>query len=92
MSPSRLVTFALLLVASASFAPSSPAQITNVTDDTATPVEGAGHNYIKLLSETVNPSSGSLSLRIQLPVPQARGTTIPFSLAYDSNGVCSAPR
>jgi hypothetical protein len=65
----------------------SQAQITNVTNDTATPIEGAGHDYIHMLSETVNPATGSVSLRIQIPVPKARGFTVPFSIAYDSNSV-----
>src|SRR5271154_7424104 len=62
-------------------------QILNVGDDTSTPIEGAGHDYIKMLSETVNPANGSVSLRIQVPTPKGRGITIPFSFAYDSNSV-----
>src|ERR1700733_136997 len=62
-------------------------QITNVTDDTATPIEGAGHDYIKMVSETVNPANGSVSLRIQVPTPKGRGITMPFSFSYDSNSV-----
>jgi hypothetical protein len=66
------------------------AQITNVTDVTNTPVSGTGHDYIKLLNETVNPANGSVSVRIDLPVPQqGRGPAIPFGLAYDSNGAAS---
>lgn len=76
MSPSRLALSLFLLFSNFLLVPASEAQITNVTNDTATPVEGAGHNYIKLLSETVNPASGSLSLRIQLPVP--RPAALPF--------------
>ena len=68
-------------------ATSSSAQISQVDDTTSTPIEGAGHDYIKALSETVNPANGSLSVRIQLPVPKARGLTIPFSIGYDSNSV-----
>lgn len=81
----RRAAFALLsmpLLASLAFA-----QITNVTNDTSTPIPGAGHDYVKLLSETVNPANGSVSIRIQVPVPEGRGITIPFSFAYDSNGV-----
>ena len=62
-------------------------QMTAVTNSTSTPIPGAGHDYIKLLSETVNPASGSVSMRLQMPVPSGRGPTIPFSFAYDSNGV-----
>ena len=62
-------------------------QITNVTDDQSAPAPGTGHDYFKMLSETVNPANGSVSLRIGVPVPESRGITIPFSFAYDSNGV-----
>ena len=62
------------------------AQITNVTDDQSTPTPGAGHDYIKMFNETVNPANGSVSLRIDVPVPTGRGLTLPFSFAYDSNG------
>jgi RHS repeat-associated protein len=63
------------------------AQITSVNNSTSTPIEGAGHDYIKLLSETVDPVNGSTSLRLQLPIPPARGLSIPFAFSYDSNGV-----
>ena len=79
----RLFSFTfVLLLASASLA-----QILSVGDDTSTPIPGVGHDYIRLLSETVNPANGSVSLRIQVPMPKARGITLPFSFAYDSNGV-----
>ena len=32
-----------------------------MTGDQASPVEGAGHDYIKMLNETVNPATGSVS-------------------------------
>jgi RHS repeat-associated protein len=62
------------------------AQIENVTNSTSTPIQGAGHDYIKMLSETVNPANGSVSVRIQTPTPSGRGISLPFSFAYDSNG------
>ena len=67
-----------------SFAPFTQAQITTVDSTPSTPVEGAGHDYIHFLSETVNPSNGSISLRIELPTPRGRGLTLPFSIDYDS--------
>jgi len=69
------------------------AQMLTVGDDTSTPIEGAGHNYIKALSETVNPANGSVSLRISLPMPKGRGIMLPFSISYDTNGIVnlSAP-
>ena len=63
------------------------AQITNVTDDQSTPTPGAGHDYIHLLNETVNPANGSLSIRIGVPTVKGRGISLPFSFNYDSNGV-----
>jgi hypothetical protein len=63
------------------------AQVQNLTDATATPLPGVGHNYIGLLSDTVNPATGSLSLRIVTPTPPGRRMTLPFSFSYDSNGV-----
>jgi len=62
------------------------AQIENVTNSTSTPIPGAGHDYIKMLSETVNPANGSVSVRIQTPTPSGRGISLPFAFAYDSNG------
>lgn len=63
----------------------APAQITNVTGEQSPPIEGAGHDYIKMLNETVNPGVGSVSIRIDVPVPPGRGMTVPFSFGYDSN-------
>jgi YD repeat-containing protein len=65
----------------------SRAQIPVVDDTTSTPIPGVGHDYIHMLSETVNPANGSVSVRVQLPVPKGRGFTLPFSIAYDSNSV-----
>jgi RHS repeat-associated protein len=63
------------------------AQITSLSNTTSTPVPGTGHNYIGLLNETVNPASGGLSARVDVPVPKGRGITLPFGFAYDSSGV-----
>jgi hypothetical protein len=80
----RGVVFVCLVLFVAS---SVHAQITQIGDDTSTPIPGAGHDYIKMLNETVNPANGSLSLRIQVPIPKGRGLTIPFGFSYDTNGV-----
>ena len=45
----------LLPIAFLAFALCASAQITNVTNSTSTPIPGAGHDYIKMLSETVEP-------------------------------------
>jgi RHS repeat-associated protein len=80
----RLLSITCLLFLSCSV---GQAQVTQVGDDTSTPIPGVGHDYIHLLDETVNPANGSLSLRIVVPMPPGRGVTIPFAFAYDSNGV-----
>ena len=87
MSPARPTLAAAVLSCVSFLVPGMQAQVTQVNDTTSTPVEGAGHNYIKLLSESVNPANGSVSLRIQVPIPKGRGITVPFAFAYDSNGV-----
>jgi RHS repeat-associated protein len=61
-------------------------QVLNVTDVTSTPIPGAGHDYIKMLGETVNPADGAVSIRVGTPVPPGRKLTLPFAFAYDSNG------
>jgi len=63
----------------------APAQITSVTSDQAPPIPGVGHDYIGLINETVSPSNGALSIRINLPTPAGRGISLPFSIGYDSN-------
>jgi RHS repeat-associated protein len=88
MSPIRF-HFRILIVASIlALAPNQDrAQVSYVNNTTSTPVPGAGHDYIKLLSETVNPANGALSIRVQAPIPPDRGFTLPYFLfQYDSNG------
>jgi RHS repeat-associated protein len=71
--------------------PVAHAQTINVSniDIVSTPVPGSGHDYIKMLNETVNPANGSLSLRIEAPVARQRGNVnFPFYVfGYDSGGV-----
>jgi hypothetical protein len=78
------LSFIAILIAAV---PCAWAQMTAVTNSTSTPIPGAGHDYIKMLSETVDPANGSVSLRLHVPTPRGRGLTMPFSFAYDSNGV-----
>ena len=62
-------------------------QLTSIGNDVARPVTGRGHDYINMLSETVNPANGSVNINIQLPTPQARGLSLPVSLLYNSGSV-----
>ena len=85
MSPARYLAALLLILGISIFCPPSPAQLPNVTGATITPTPGVGHDYLKMLNETVDPASGALSLRIAIPVPPGRGLTLPFAFTYDSN-------
>lgn len=86
MSPSRLVRALSIFVWLAASASSSLAQLPQVTSTTATPIPGAGHDYLSGVNETVNPVNGSVSIRIPVAMPPSRGITLPFSFAYDSSG------
>jgi len=76
-----LLTVAILLTAALR------AQMPSSSSTTSTPVPGVGHDYLGAIAETVNPANGSVSIRITATMPPGRGLTLPFSFAYDSNGV-----
>jgi len=61
------------------------AQITRPTAEQAPPVSGTGQHHAGGLSESVNPATGALSIRINTEVAPARGLTVPFAFGYDSN-------
>ena len=61
------------------------AQITRPTAEQAPPVPGTGQHHAGGLSESVNPATGALSIRINTDVAPARGLTVPFAFGYDSN-------
>src|SRR6266478_4621423 len=82
----HLISRILIVASVLLFVSPARAQITNVTDTTSTPIPGAGHDYIHILNETVNPANGSVSLRIQVPTPPGRKMSLPFAFAYDSGG------
>jgi YD repeat-containing protein len=67
------------------------AQLTSVAGSQAQPIPGAGHDYIHLLSETINPANGALSIRIAVPTPPGRGISVPFAFGYDSNAAHHSP-
>jgi RHS repeat-associated protein len=67
--------------------PTAPAQATDPTDFAQRPIPDAGHEFINLLSETVNPADGSVNLDFNLPMPKGRGVSLPFSLTYNSGAL-----
>src|SRR5579859_7408989 len=84
MSRARL---ALVLFSVVLFATASHAQLPPNSSTTATPIPGSGHDYLGSQIDTVNPASGSVSVRIPVIIPLSRGITLPFAFAYDSSGV-----
>src|SRR6202034_3461187 len=85
LRPTVVTILALLL------APLVLAQFpSGINNDTRTPVPGSGHDYINMLTETVDPSNGSLSVHISTPVPPSRGINTPFSFDYSSGAVQQA--
>jgi RHS repeat-associated protein len=77
----------LLAAVAVLLAPALHAQMPPSSSTTSTPVPGAGHDYLGELAETVNPATGSVSVRLNAMMPPGRGLTLPFSFGYDSNGV-----
>src|SRR6266403_424107 len=63
------------------------AQLPPVNNTTSTPIAGAGHDFLGGPAETVTPANGSISIRVPVILPPSRGITLPFSFAYDANGV-----
>ena len=86
MSPARLVRALLFLCLIVPFTPASRAQIPPNSSITATPIPGSGHDYLGGQIDTVNPATGSVSLRIPVIIPPSRGITLPFFFSYDTAG------
>ena len=63
------------------------AQTNTLVNEGSAPVAGAGHDYIYGIGETVMPSNGSVSLKIDLPTPKGRGMSFPFAITYNSGSV-----
>src|ERR1700689_2152569 len=75
----------LTVITALALAPSGYSQNFTTSLPITTPVPNAGHNYIQDLNETVNPANGSVSIRIQAPVPDERGLNFPvYAYSYDS--------
>ena len=77
----------LVAFATASLIAARPAAAQINGDTDTPPVFGTGHDYIQSLNETVNPATGSLSIRVPIRTPKERGTGAPsYAFIYDSNG------
>lgn len=87
MSPARLARALCVVLLAVFVAPRCLAQMPPNSSVTATPIPGSGHDYLSGQVDTVNPASGSVSVRIPVIMPPSRGITLPFYFAYDSSGV-----
>ena len=79
----RILLGAVILMA-LSISSVAHAQVTSPPSPVNGPIPGVGHDYIHMLSETVNPSDGSVNLSIKLPTRAGRGISVPFSITYNS--------
>ena len=85
-SPFKPAVSTIVLAATLLFATSTCwGQVENVAQTTSTPTADSGHDYIHMLNETVDPSTGAVSVRINTPVPTGRKLKLPFAFAYDSS-------
>jgi len=60
------------------------AQVPDPTIAAMAPVQGAGHDYIGIGSETVNPADGTFTFNLPLNLPPGRQVNMPFGLRYAS--------
>lgn len=81
----RLKLCVPLFLVAASFAVAQSSLVPPGTAYTALPEPGTGHDYIQGLSETVDPSTGALTIRIAIPMPPSRGLALPFNIVFNSN-------
>lgn len=49
------------------------------------PIPGAGHHYIGVGTETVNPADGSVTFELPIQTPQGRELSFPFAIRYSSS-------
>src|ERR1043166_3198650 len=66
-------------------------QITRPSAEQAPAVPGTGQHRVGALNESVDPATGTLSVRIDAGVPPARGITVPFAFGYDCNAAQHSP-
>jgi RHS repeat-associated protein len=83
MRPTRFL-FSLLGV-SLCFTPPALAQVPDPAVASASPIPGAGHHYIGLATETVNPADGLISYELPISVPAGRQLSLPFGFRYASS-------
>jgi hypothetical protein len=81
--PRPLVSFCQIVLILA-FPTLLKAQVRNPTVAATAPIPGAGHNYIGVASETVNPVDGSFSFNLPMNSPPGRQLNFQFGMRYGS--------
>ncbi len=61
------------------------AQVIDPITAAQAPVPGAGHSYLGIGTETVNPADGSVSFDLPIQTPAGRGISFPFAISYYSS-------
>lgn len=61
------------------------AQVPDPVAAAQVPIPGAGHHYIGIGAETVNPADGSLSFDLPLQPPAGRQLSFPFGIHYNAS-------
>jgi RHS repeat-associated protein len=79
-----LVWFRIVFLAVIFVTGTSSAQVSDPVVTALAPTQGAGHHYIGLGAETVNPADGSVSFDLPIPTPPGRQLSFPFGIHYGS--------
>jgi RHS repeat-associated protein len=82
----RLLTdVSLILAVAISLSGSLYSQVPDPTFSAEAPVAGAGHHYIGVGAETVNPADGTLTFDLPLEPPNGRQVSMKFGLRFSGN-------
>lgn len=86
-----LLWLPLIVAASFFLSRESNAQVIDPVVAAQAPVPGAGHHYIGMGAETVNPADGSLTFDLPIQTPAGRGLSFPFGIHYNSSEPFTIP-
>lgn len=79
----RFVVFSVILILTVFQA--GHGQVIDPTTAAQEPVAGAGHDYIGVGTETVNPADGSVTFDLPIRTPPGRELSFPFGIHFNSS-------
>ena len=85
MAEHRRLVLVFGIIALVATGSDSCAQVPDPLLATQAPVAGAGHHYIGIGAETVDPADGSLSFDLPIKTPDGRELSFPFGIRYSSS-------